>query len=112
MADLVLKLKGDFAFGNYEARKDFARFVAGLLSSPNHFDPQELNDGRNKGAEWTVDRGNDWWVFFDPNDKKRVRIKHRNDVREALTSLGGWIAYRYYCEVVTPEYQMNLAEPA
>jgi hypothetical protein len=113
MAELVLKLKGDFTFGDFEKRKDFAKFVAGLLSGDRSFEPEEVNaHNKSGGMEWSVNRGNDWWVFFDPQDKKRVRIKQRYDVREALIPLGGWIAYRYYCEVVTPEYQIPQLETA
>lgn len=110
MAELVLKLKGNFTFGDFEKRKNFAQFVARILSGERPFEPEELNAGRNKGMEWAVDPGNDWWVFFDPNDKQRVRLAHRNGVREAMMSLAGWIAYRHYCEVVTPEYQLPQAE--
>lgn len=111
MTEVVLKLKGSFTFANQEKRADFAKFVASLLDSADQpFQPFELNAHNNNGMEWSVDRGNDWWVFFDPRDKQRVRIKHRNGVREALMSLGNWVAYRHYCEVVTPEFQIPQLE--
>jgi len=112
MADLILKLHPSMSFSDKETRQRFVAFVARLLSGEGReFEPQRLNRPVTD-LEWTVDAGNDWWVFFDPQDRSRVRIKHRYDVAPALTSLGGWIAYRWHMTIETPEYVLNAESPS
>lgn len=107
MADLILKLHPSMSFSDTETRQRFVKFVARLLSvEGREFAPLQLN-GNVTDLEWSVDAGNDWWVFFDHDDWSCVRVKQRYDVASALTSMGGWIAYRWHMTVETPEYVLN-----
>jgi hypothetical protein len=112
MSEMVLRLRGNFTFADKQNRKNFIELMSSLLNNKgSRFEPYQLNESTTD-LEWVVDAGNDWWVFFDREDKKQVRIRHRYDSREALIPLGGWLAYRHYCEVVTPEYKIDVAEQA
>jgi hypothetical protein len=105
MPDLILKAHPSMSFSDKETRERFVKFVAKMLSTEGPFEPFKVN-ANVTDLEWSVDKTNDWWVFFDADDWARVRIKQRYDVGAALTSLGGWIAYRWRMTVDTPEPAM------
>lgn len=103
MSDLILKAHPSMSFADKDTRTRFVALVSQIINTePTSFTPEQLNKG-STDLEWCVDAGNDWWVFFDRDDKSLVRIKNRYDVKPLLMSLGGWIAYRWRMEVMTPE---------
>lgn len=109
MSDLILKAHPSQSFVKKEIRDNFVRYVSDLLSAGHRpFEPQQLN-ASTTDLEWTVDSGNDWWVFFDRQDPTIVRIKNRYDVKPMLMSLAGLISYQWRMTVLTKE--LALPEP-
>lgn len=103
MFSLHLKAHVSAPFVSRETRFDFASAVCDIMSAGNSykFEPTPLNNAVI-GMEWVVDAGNDWWVFFDRDDARLVRIQHRYGNEAATRALCTWIAYRRGMEVVEP----------
>jgi len=109
MTDLVLKAHPSMSFDK-DTRERFARMVSKLIAAGSDRSGGHLENLNRSDMEWSVDSGNDWWVFFDPRDPSLVRIKQRYDVKPALMAIGGWLAYRWHMKVMTPELALP-AEP-
>ena len=102
---VTIKVRPNAAFKTHEDRQRFAAFVGDILAAgqTRKFTPTELNDGRNKGREWSVADNNDWWVFFDEKDTTQVTIQQRYGVMEALGPLCDYVAYCWRGQVIQPE---------
>jgi hypothetical protein len=105
MADLVLEVHPTASFADKDQRQRFISFVVAMLAAGGSFgrpfEAYKMN-GSTSDLEWVVDAGNDWFLFFDPENPLRVRIRDRYDVPQ-LKVLGEWIAYRWRAKVVMPD---------
>ena len=91
---MIIKFKQDI-----NDRAHLAKFVANCMGdSLGGFEPYKINSTND--TEWTVDRGNDWWVIFNDEKLSEMKINHRYRNTVALENLMRWISFRTNSEII------------
>lgn len=95
MADLYIEVGQHAAFTDESKRHAFAVFIAGILAAGAP--PRDIPYQTSAVSQsiYSVDAHNDWWLVFDPDDKRRAALTMRYHDEAVLRALITWIAYRY-----------------
>ncbi len=92
------------SFARADQRKRFVDYLARVINAGNDV-PYEAHTLNDSDYQWSVDSGNDWWVFFEEGASGLVRIQHRYGSQLALRALCDWLAFRWQATVL-PDTQI------
>lgn len=95
MADLWIEVGGHAAFTDEKKRHAFAVFIAGILAAGAPPASIPYQTSASSQSVYSVDVNNDWWLVFDPDNKRRAALVMRYHDEAVLRALTTWVAYRY-----------------